>query len=286
MDASRLQHVQLSVDYVESCMLLSEEANWNQTREDWKLMLRSGCGFGRVDGSELVASALVLPFDRSIAWISMVLVKEDWRRKGLATVLMKKCVEYVDTLSLVPVLDATLDGSKLYEKLGFSGRMTISRYSLNHVPSNGRHDAVAFGRVKKLSDPNEVRAIDRDGFGVDRMFVLQDLVSRSGTTSCFSTNTDDEAVGYVTGRPGTNAYQIGPLVATNSPIAIDLTIEVLNQLGGTVYVDVPDLQLDYTTWLITNGFQKQRSFIRMSISESPLPGNVRKCFAIGGPELG
>ncbi|MEX0759335.1 MAG: GNAT family N-acetyltransferase, partial [Tistlia sp.] len=74
-------------------LALSCEAGWNQTPADWHRLLGLGLGFGLAErGGPLVASAVLLPYDRDIAWISMVLVTARWRRRGLASLLMGRAV--------------------------------------------------------------------------------------------------------------------------------------------------------------------------------------------------
>ncbi|MGO4839864.1 GNAT family N-acetyltransferase, partial [Rhizobiaceae sp. 2RAB30] len=95
---------------VEACLRLSDEAGWNQTAEDWGLFLRHGTTIGvRSDDGSLVASAAALPYDR-FGFVSMVLVTAAWRRRGLATGLVDRCVETLTSRGLVPVLDATPAG--------------------------------------------------------------------------------------------------------------------------------------------------------------------------------
>ncbi|MHC2579223.1 GNAT superfamily N-acetyltransferase [Bradyrhizobium diazoefficiens] len=73
-------------------LVLSVEAHWNQTEEDWRIFLRDGVVFGIRDGMRLVATAALLPYSGSNAWISMVLVSGTHRRRGLATRLVDACL--------------------------------------------------------------------------------------------------------------------------------------------------------------------------------------------------
>ena len=49
----------------------------------------------------------------------MVLVAGDYRRRGLATRLMRRAMDDLAAAGLVPVLDATPDGRAVYRALGF-----------------------------------------------------------------------------------------------------------------------------------------------------------------------
>ena len=67
------------------CLALSKSANWNQNEADWHLMLGCGRGWGiaLADGT-LAASTVVLPYGGRFAWVSMVLVLPEHRRRGYA----------------------------------------------------------------------------------------------------------------------------------------------------------------------------------------------------------
>lgn len=92
---------------------LSTEAGWNQVARDWSYLLKAGQGFGvlRAEG-RLIASSLALPYPPYFGWVSMVLVTQSYRRQGLATLLLQAAVDHLLTLRLVPMLDATPEGTR------------------------------------------------------------------------------------------------------------------------------------------------------------------------------
>ncbi|HYF08904.1 MAG TPA: hypothetical protein VD970_14870, partial [Acetobacteraceae bacterium] len=73
---------------------LSKLIGWNQTAADWRLFLRHGAIHG-LDGAgeALPATAAFIGYGADVAWISMVLVRPDRRRRGLATGFMQWAVE-------------------------------------------------------------------------------------------------------------------------------------------------------------------------------------------------
>ena len=75
-------------------LALSMQAGWNQNLADWHYMVGHGLGWGvRDGGGGLAATALVLPYDGDLAWICMVLVRQTWQRRGIATALLREAVE-------------------------------------------------------------------------------------------------------------------------------------------------------------------------------------------------
>ena len=85
--------VELGVGDAQAGLVLSTEAGWNQNEADWRFFLSQGVVFGMRDGARLVATAALLPYSAGNAWISMVLVTADFRRRGIATKLVDACLE-------------------------------------------------------------------------------------------------------------------------------------------------------------------------------------------------
>src|SRR5665811_675066 len=91
-----LTKVTLSLADVPGGLALSDAAGWNQTGDDWQLFVRHGQAIGyRNSEDQLVATAAALPYTGGMGWISMVLVAQDSRHKGLATQLLDGCVKYL-----------------------------------------------------------------------------------------------------------------------------------------------------------------------------------------------
>jgi GNAT superfamily N-acetyltransferase len=119
--------VELGPDDALAGLALSTEAHWNQNEADWLFFLSKGTVFGVHDhDGHLVASAALLPYMSGNAWISMVLVTADWRRRGLATKLMDACIDTAAKRGFASWLDATPDGATVYAPLGFTP--TLERF--------------------------------------------------------------------------------------------------------------------------------------------------------------
>ena len=59
---------------------LSEEAGWNQTSEDWRMLIDlapQGCLAIEADG-QLAATTTLLCYGRRLAWIGKTIYKNDW----------------------------------------------------------------------------------------------------------------------------------------------------------------------------------------------------------------
>src|SRR3990170_2790976 len=125
----------LDARHLPGCLALSKSAHWNQNEADWRLMLEIGRGWGiaLADGT-LAASTLVLPFGR-FAWVSMVLVLPEHRRKGYATRLLRTALDDLGERDLTPILDATLAGRAVYLQQGFHDTWGFRRFELRRAPA-------------------------------------------------------------------------------------------------------------------------------------------------------
>ncbi|MDO8360701.1 MAG: GNAT family N-acetyltransferase [Devosia sp.] len=256
----------------EGGLALSTEAGWNQLMADWNYLLAAGQGFGvRADG-RLIATSLALPYPPRFGWVSMVLVSQAYRRRGLATLLLQAAVDRLLRAGLVPMLDATPEGRAVYSRLGFVGVEDIDRWR-GEVAGDGTE---GLGR----SDFAQIASIDLSAFGADRLHLLAALGSRPGSSVLVGDG------GYAIVRRGRLASQVGPVVASTVERGRDLARAILDHTRGAVIADVPRSATDVARDLIDRGFTVQRSFHRMAYGRSHGLGNTVSVFATAGPELG
>ena len=76
---------------------LREIAGWNQVDRDWLRLINyqpDGCFRLEVDG-RAVATATTTIYDNQLAWIGMILVHPDYRRRGFASALLEHCLSFL-----------------------------------------------------------------------------------------------------------------------------------------------------------------------------------------------
>jgi GNAT superfamily N-acetyltransferase len=276
------------------CLALSRSANWNQNEADWRLMLGLGCGWGiEADGPVLAGSVVVVPYPSGAggsaatagcAWVSMVLVLPQFQHRGLAKRLLSEALAYLHDRQLVPVLDATPAGYPVYIREGFAPFWGFRRYRRAAVTLDPA--AAAAPRTRPICDADwpGLLALDAPAFGADRTQVLRALAGRMPAAARV-TERDGRISGFIFGRDGLEACQLGPLVARDAGIAQLLIDDVLDTVAGPVQIDLADRHLVLLEGLVARGFLLQRPFTRMARDASP-PGDPEQVVLVAGPELG
>ena len=269
----------LTDDDVPAALALSDEAGWNQVADDWRTMLRLGRGFG-MSGPEgrLAATSIALPYG-PIGWVSMVLVTRSERRKGRATRLVEAAVRHLEDRSIRPVLDATPDGEAVYARKGFGRRRGLTRWQGTVGSGEGLPAGI---RLAGPDDLGWIAALDARAFGADRSAVLADLLARPGAPAFAAANRG----GFLLGRVGRRATQLGPLSGDSEATAAALLDAALARLSGPVFVDLFDGRTGLADRLARRGFSIQRPFARMLRGGGTLPGDLALSHSAAGPELG
>ena len=291
--ADALRLVALSSDSIDAGLVLSDAAGWNQTADDWAIFIRNGHAIGfRNDADRLVATAAALPYGASAGWISMVLVADAWRHRGLASALMAACVERLRAANSVPVLDATPAGAAVYARIGFVAGFEIDRWEWKaaSAPTAAAKAAPAPSALAvcpvDASALDAIVALDRASNGLERRFLLESFLSRPGTRAWLS----GTGRGSVVARDGRRATQLGPLVAESESEAIDLLADAFTAARATagrdVFLDLPRGRSALDAWLEAQGFVRQRPFVRMSLGAAQPPTLGQTCFVLAGPEFG
>jgi GNAT superfamily N-acetyltransferase len=280
IDGLRQRHLG-SAD-VPAALALSEAAGWNQTGADWALFIEHGrtIGLFTPDGT-LVATAAALPYEGGFGWISMVIVADAWRRRGLARRLMNVCIETLRGQGRAALLDATPAGAEVYSRIGFTTLSATERWE----GAGGSPAATGMARgapVRRLaaSDTERLVAADAVAFGAPRRFLLADFLARPGTVALAL---DDS---YVMVRHGQRATQLGPLIAGSAGAARALLAAAIASSPGLIFLDLLERWSDLAALLLDCGFRRQRPFRRMVLGRADLPGDPTRLAIAAGPEFG
>jgi GNAT superfamily N-acetyltransferase len=263
----------LGPEHFAGCLALSKSAGWNQNEADWRLMLGMGHGWGiSLPDGTLAASTLVLPYGKDFAWVSMVLVLPEHRRQGYASHLLRVALADLENRGLTPILDATPAGREVYRQEGFHDSWGFRRYALKEsIPKE------IPGQIRPLRDRDWpwILELDAQAFGASREPLLRSLAQRLPGAALVV-----EGSGFVLGRDGREARQLGPLIASDRQAAMSLLSAALAAVPPPLYLDL----VDHTP--APPGSVFQRPFTRMVHGTAPAPGNEKLVYCVAGPELG
>ena len=282
---------------VSSAMELSTVANWNQTREDWRRIMRLSAKGCRciADGGRVIATASLSHYGPKLAWIGMVLTQPEFRSQGLARRLVEDAIAGAERGGVRTLkLDATDEGRPLYESLGFVVEKTVERWGFD-----GRKFAAATGKAGEAEDASERRdhdaqlsdelfSRDTEAFGVTRKGLLKAL-SAAGRRNVTKH-------GYVLSRPGRTAQYLGPCVASSEAEARQLIAARLESPACTGeedegsracnwYWDILPANPEAVRCAAEFGFTQRRRLWRMRRGEA-IESNDAMVYAIAGFEWG
>ena len=260
-------------------------AGWNQVERDWRRFLAlspDGCFVADV-GGEPAGTVVTVTFGGVCGWVAMVLVPPARRRQGIGTAMLRHGIAHLQASGVNTIkLDATPMGRRVYVPLGFR-----DEYGLQRREGVGQACRWTSVRPMRNTDLADVVAFDTPYYGVCREDLLRFLYRDSGGL-CGVFPQDGRAIaGYVMVRPGSGAFQIGPLVAEHERAGRALFCWALDRLAGEpVFFDLPLVNPDGTALAEEFGFSVQRGFTRMYHGEEPYGGCPRQVYATSGPEKG
>lgn len=242
---------------IEGAMLLKEAAGWNQTEADWRRLLRlepDGCFVDERAGM-VAGTATAFRYGSELAWIGMVLVAPEHRRRGIARGLMRHAMGWLRDRGVATTrLDATDMGRPLYLDLGFRDEEPIERWQRPASPSAG--PGATEGSTGQLDV--QLADLDRRACGYGRLALMGDFLADEAVDCVRS------ASGFALGRPGSNAWFLGPCVARSESAASSLLAALLGRHSHeAAYWDLLPANPAATRLAKGFGFRPARRLVRM-----------------------
>jgi GNAT superfamily N-acetyltransferase len=242
---------------------LVELAGWNQLRRDLERLWRhqpDGCFVGLLQ-DRVVGTVTTTSHGTEVAWIGMMLVHPDYRRRGIATALMHRAIRWLHERGTRCLkLDATPEGAAVYAQIGFCSEYGLTRYLR---PARGAVTAIV-----PTAGPFAVPDLDALAFGANRSAWIRELAVDS--------RVEEVDGGYGLLRPGRLASYLGPVVAESARAARQLVERLLEGIGQAVVWDLPDRNSAAVALAQELGFTPVRRLTRMWLG---------KHLAAGCPEL-
>lgn len=269
-------------------MRLKSAAGWNQTEADWRRALQlqpDGCFVGECDGTP--AATLTFCCFGPVAWIAMVLTDPEFRGRGLASALMRHAVELLQSRGVTTIrLDATTLGRPVYERLGFAVDYELNRWKREALSAAAIDDSKYPGlRQASPEDLGAIMELDRQTVGCDRSKFLAALLAES-PAGAFITDGTPRPAGFALCRLGSDALQLGPIVAIDPKVGRLLLSTAIAETGKTAhYCDAPTKNTAAETSLRAAGFSSLRPLYRMTLGEKRTD-DLALLWAASGPEKG
>lgn len=270
-------------------MRLKNQAGWNQTAADWQRFLAmqpEGCLVAELDAAA-VGTAVVTTFE-SVAWISMVLVEQSIRGRGIGKALMNRALELTMAFGCSAVrLDATPLGRPLYESLGFVPQYELTRFAGIIGPVRSSTSSSSFQMVRNARPEvfAAILALDESVTGTNRLKFLLRLFAEQPDAVRVA-DVDGQIAGYLTVRTGSDALQLGPCIAEDAKTGNALLWDALHRhVGNQVYWDLPAGHAAAMQLAQSAGLAPQRQLLRMCRGEN-VNDDATKLWASSGPELG
>ncbi len=272
---------------ISSAMALSYSEGWNQTENDWRMLLDNTSNICLVveSGKKVIGTATALNHSDKVAWIGMVLIDKEYRGQGAGRLIFDQILKKLENFESVK-LDATPAGYPVYLKSGFRDEMTI--YRMTNASCGTVSD------VRGNSEPEMIMKKDLQGlikydegiFGVNRAYILESIFNNYPLKS-FMIRRNDSFAGYILGRDGVRYNYVGPVLARSDEDAIMLIRKALLSLSSKpAALDILGDKTELAEWLQSIGFTTQRSFVRMYYKSNRYCGIVKNQYLISGPELG
>ncbi|MCA9065452.1 MAG: GNAT family N-acetyltransferase [Planctomycetaceae bacterium] len=249
-------------------------AGWNQLHEDWLRVVSfepQGC-FAAWSGDQLVGTVTTTTYGRDLGWIGMMLVHSEFRRRGIATALMKQSIRYLREREVACIkLDATPAGRPVYEKLGFEVEWDFQRWER---PSMNSPDVLT-----PVDSPwSASLSLDQAAFGTDRSRWLAELARHSVTVH------SGEGYGFL--RSGRRAAYLGPVVAASPASAESIIQALMNHVSGPVFWDAPETNRQAVPLVQQLHFRPVRVLTRMRMGHMRVEPDLPLQYAIAAPETG
>lgn len=270
-------------------------AGWNQVEADWRRLMRlqhDGV-FVAEDGGRACGTASAICYGDRIGWIGMILVHPEFRGKGIGSLLMRACIDFLRGRKVKAIkLDATDDGRPVYVKLGFVDERPIWRFageakvggrSSDGLQAADRGSGDLQTRIITAELWPAIASMDRAAFDGERLDLLQTLASEGPAVAAMRGG-QLQAFGFA--RPGHLAWHLGPVVGS----AAGATAVIERLMGGIpagkVFWDILPDNAVACQMAQSMGFTPIRKLTRMFLGEDMLAGRVQEVFAGAGFELG
>ncbi|AEJ43993.1 GNAT family N-acetyltransferase [Alicyclobacillus acidocaldarius] len=264
-----------------------ESVGWRLDPAEIDLLFAAGGAWGAYVDGHLAGVASVYRYGQRLAWLGNVAVLPDVQRRGIGSKLIDHVLrQFEGAAGAVPVgLVARKELAPLYARFGFRPvgevvRLGTNRVLVHHLPQEplgveGQGDAWL----------EDVRRLDEHAFGADRSELLQ-RVMRAADKVIAVCDDAGKAQGMGVALPSETGMRVGPILAQNDIMALNLMHLLAEGVEGPVVMDVPAERASFLHRLRKLGFEDQSSSVIMLRGAPRLPGHRQYLYALMRPAFG
>ncbi len=229
---------------------LTRLENWSYGMEDWEFHWLLGRGWLACDGNGVtLGTALWWPHGDDHGTVGMVVVSREHQGRGVGRRLMDAILNDAGprTLGLI----STKAGTKLYHQCGFRDQGEISQHhgilALTVAPS-----PVSGATLRSVTTADLTRLAhwDAPAFGAARAPVLAAVFESGGGVLA---ERNGQLAGFALARRTSRGTVIGPVVAEDELLAIELIGRQLQSVSGYARLDIPTDAARLGGWLESIG---------------------------------
>ncbi|HEY3449023.1 MAG TPA: GNAT family N-acetyltransferase [Myxococcales bacterium] len=271
----------LTLSDARACESVALEHGWEVGEERWRLMLGLGDGWGSFapDG-HLVGTTFLFSYERRVALVAMVLVREAFGRQGLGRRLVEQAMTDAPPQTY---LYATSQGRGLYERLGFASiDEDLARFS--GTPRDVSVDQSLLLRPLEQADLPSAIALDADAFGASRAAVVSGLHGCSARA--LGAWRAGRLLGYGLATHVGGHVAIGPVAALEEAAGVQLVHALAQGHALPVRIDAPAGRASLGDWAVRAGLAREPPVPLMALGGRVLPGRRERIVAVASRGLG
>lgn len=224
---------------------------WPHRAPDLDLFLSLGTGYIALDEiGRPLGSAMYFPSGDDFAMFGMMVTTPRLQTQGVGRRLLRRILNDCKGCDLR--LSATRSGFRLYRDAGFETVATIwQQQGIARLANAPAPTAGVEVRPLTPTDHSVIDALDTRAYGADRQIVKAALLRESTGVVAMR---DGEVCGFALVRPFGKGVVIGPVVAEDDQMAMQLCAPLLKQHEGQfVRVDTPQQSEHFKAFLSAAG---------------------------------
>lgn len=276
----------IRADRPEPLLALAASCGWNQTLHDCRELTNTQdaiCFYAETDGEIIGSAAAKLYGENHTAFINMVVVREAWRGRKIATSMLKKLMQTLAGFRTFR-LYATPAGSHVYAKLGFKTYIEMTKYiKADHHPR--MPEGIQPLAEKDLAG---IIALDARSFGVKREKILRYFYTQAPQFSFKCSDRNGRITGFTIGRDGPVSRAAAALTAASEQDAIRLfnAVAAAGDPAPKTHLIIPDTHTEMIRIALANGIQPSSSKLVCMEYGQPGPLPAAHYFSVLGGDFG